>query len=189
MKNTAVFLDRDGVLNEAIIRGGKPYPPTNPSELIIPAEVKPALQLLKQSGFILIVATNQPDVARGKTERAWVEKIHTHLMQTLPLDGIEVCYHDDQDSCDCRKPLPGLLLQAALRYPIDLQRSFMIGDRWKDIVAGQRAGCKTVWLDRKYQETKPTTPDFITFSLIEAALWINKQAQNQEKNHVKYNQS
>lgn len=174
----AVFLDRDGVLNEAIVKNGKPYSPASLAELIIPEDVQAALQLLKSLGYLLIGATNQPDVARGTATRSTVETINQQLMQCLPLDDIRVCYHDDNDNCHCRKPAAGLLLQAACDFKINLKNSFMIGDRWKDIAAGQQAGCKTIWLNKNYQETAPKQPDFIVTSLYEAAIWVK---QNGEK--------
>ncbi len=175
MKNKAIFLDRDGVLNNAIVKKGKPFPPENLEQITIAPDVFPALQLMKALGYLLIGATNQPDVARGTTARSWVEEINQRLLQTLPLDDIRVCYHDDQDACDCRKPMPGLLLSAAKHYEINLRQSIMIGDRWKDIEAGQRAGCKTIWIDRGYQECRPKiAPDIIVRSLMPAALWLQK---------------
>lgn len=169
----AVFLDRDGVINDAIVKNGKPYPPASLAELTVANDVLPALQTLKSLGYLLIGATNQPDVARGTTERSVVEAINAHLMQTLPLHEINVCYHDDKDACACRKPEPGLLLEAAQKHNIDLKNSFMIGDRWKDIAAGQAAGCKTIWLNRNYQESAPKqSPDFVATSLLQAANWI-----------------
>jgi D-glycero-D-manno-heptose 1,7-bisphosphate phosphatase len=173
MQQKAVFLDRDGVLNDSIIRNGKPYPPATLAELVVPDDVLPALQLLKSHGYLLIGATNQPDVARGYTTLEIVESINQALMQSLPLDDMRVCYHDDKDACFCRKPGPGLLLSAAHEHDINLDDSIMIGDRWKDIEAGQKAGCKTIWLDKKYQEMKPKSkPDFTAASLLEAAQWI-----------------
>lgn len=171
----AIFLDRDGVLNEAILQNGVPYPPSTLSELKIPPGVQTALDALKSAGFLLIGATNQPDVARGKTTRAQVERINSTLMGLLPLDEIAVCYHDDNDHCTCRKPQPGLLKNASLAHGIDLNQSYMIGDRWKDIEAGINAGCKTIWLYFDYQEKKPSKPaDFVTDSLVKAAEWILK---------------
>lgn len=172
MKSKAIFLDRDGVLNAAIIKNGKPYPPSSLAELTIPDGVQSALQTLKSSGFLLIGATNQPDVARGTTTKETVEAINAKLLELLPLDEIRVCYHDDHDNCECRKPLPGLLLQAAQEHHIDLQQSIMIGDRWKDILAGQKAGCKTIWINHGYQEKSPDQVDFVTNSLCKAAEWV-----------------
>lgn len=175
MKRKAIFLDRDGVLNNAVIRNGKPFPPATLAELIIPDGIQNALHILKLAGFLLVGATNQPDVARGTTSLTTVEAINTELITTLKLDEIRVCYHDDIDRCACRKPLPGLLLQAAEEHDIDLAQSVMIGDRWKDIEAGIQAGCKTIWLRSDYQEqAPPRQPDFIAASMTEATEWIMK---------------
>ena len=169
----AVFLDRDGVLNRAVVREGRPYPPASAAELEIDPEAPRILAELKRAGFLLLVATNQPDVARGAQTRAEVEAIHRALRQALPLDGVLVCWHDDADACGCRKPAPGLMVEAGARYGIDLARSFLIGDRWRDVEAGRRAGCATVWIDRGYQERGPSEPpDACVGSLAEAAAWI-----------------
>lgn len=174
----AVFLDRDGVLNRAILVAGKPHPPANLHELEIPADVPDALRALRAAGFLLIGATNQPDVARGTQTRAMVEAINATLCARLPLDQVRVCYHDDNDACDCRKPAPGLLLQAAREYDIDLATSFMIGDRWKDIEAGRRAGCVTIHLDNGHAEAWRGRPaDGHVHSLCEAAKWILAQIE------------
>lgn len=173
MQRKAIFLDRDGVLNSAIVKNGKPYPPSSINELHIPEDVPNALASLKSAGYLLIGATNQPDVARGTTPRSLVEAINAEIMKHCPLDEIRVCYHDDADDCHCRKPSPGLLLDAAKEHAIDLSQSIMIGDRWKDITAGQRAGCKTIWLNQQYAEKAPDAPpDFITTHLGDAAKWI-----------------
>jgi D-glycero-D-manno-heptose 1,7-bisphosphate phosphatase len=172
-RQKAIFLDRDGVLNDAIIRNGKPYPPASLAELTIPSDAQRALTALKAQGYLLIGATNQPDVARGTTPRETVEAINAQLMSVLPLDDIRVCYHDDADECACRKPSAGLLLQAAADHNINLQQSIMIGDRWKDIEAGKHANCKTIWLRTDYQEQQPPrAPDFIAQSLSAATQWI-----------------
>lgn len=169
----AIFLDRDGVINKSIVKNGKPYPPASLHELEIIPGVTDALNSLHAAGFLLIVVTNQPDVARGTTEKKIVEEINNYLQQHLLLDEVFVCYHDDIDKCSCRKPLPGLLLQAADKYKINLAQSFMVGDRWKDIDAGKNAGCKTIWIDAGYTEKVPSSdPDFIAKSLKEATNWI-----------------
>ncbi|TAK74927.1 MAG: HAD family hydrolase [Gammaproteobacteria bacterium] len=170
----AVFLDRDGVINRAIIKSGKPYPPATLDEVEIIEDVPAALAILKDLGFLLIGATNQPDVARGTTTKEFVETVNAILVKELPLLDIKVCYHDDTGGCYCRKPLPGLLLQAAKEHNIDLTKSIMIGDRWKDIDAGKNAGCQTIWINRVYSEKSPT-PDFTTTSLLEAANWIKER--------------
>lgn len=169
----AVFLDRDGVLNEPVVRNGKPYPPASLDELRIYPDAAPALARLKHAGFLLIVVTNQPDVARGRTPRRLVEAVNTAIGAALPIDDFLVCWHDDADACACRKPKPGLLREASSRYGIDLSRSFLIGDRWRDIDAGAAAGCRTVLIDRHYRERPPEhAPDFRAESLTEAAEWI-----------------
>jgi len=160
-ENRAVFLDRDGVINKAIIRDGKPYPPASLNEVVILPGVKFALPILKREGFFLIGITNQPDVARGKQNREVVESINNYLLNQLPVLEIFVCYHDNNDNCDCRKPKPGLILQAAKKYKIDLTKSYMVGDRWKDIGAGKRAGCKTIFIDYQYDESlNDLEPDY-----------------------------
>ena len=168
-----MFLDRDGVLNRALVRHGKPYPPANVDELEIVPEAAAALARLAQAGFLLLVVTNQPDVARGRQQRAEVETMHAAIRQALPIDEFFVCYHDDADGCDCRKPKPGLLLDAARKYEIDLSQSFLIGDRWRDVDAGAAAGCLALWIDRGYAERGPTHEAAArVHSLAEAAEWI-----------------
>jgi len=171
----AVFLDRDGVLNRAVVREGKPYPPSGPDQLEIPEDVPDALARLRAAHFDLVVVTNQPDVARGTQTIENVEEINTELRRRLPLDDVRVCYHDDRSLCDCRKPLPGLLLAAARDRQLDLSHSFMVGDRWRDVEAGRRAGCRTVLIDCDYHESVPTEPDVRVRTLGEAATWILDQ--------------
>lgn len=156
----ALFLDRDGVLNHTNLINGKPHPPSSKSELRIIAGVVDLLKASKKNGYMHIVITNQPDVARGITSRAWVEEVNDFLKAHLPIDLFKVCYHDDSDGCTCRKPLPGAILEAAREFNIDLSNSYMIGDRWKDISAGQAAGCKTIFIDYSYDERLPDSPDF-----------------------------
>ena len=170
---SAVFLDRDGVLNEAVVRNGKPHPPATAADMRIPAGTAEALARLKERDFLLLVVTNQPDVARGIQQRQAVEEMGSRLRAELPLDDVLTCYHDDQDGCDCRKPRPGLMTCAAQRYGIDLSHSYLIGDRWRDVDAGSNAGCKTVWIDRGYAEQAPASvPDARVGSLPEAVDWI-----------------
>jgi D-sedoheptulose 7-phosphate isomerase len=169
----AVFLDRDGVINRATVRDGKPFPPSSVQELELLPEVASSLHDLKAHGFALFVITNQPDVARGTQTPEAVEAIHQALASSLPIDAIFVCYHDDADHCACRKPQPGLLLEAQRKHDIDLSRSFVVGDRWRDIDAGHNAGCKTVLIDYGYTERRPAQPPEATVrSLREAADWI-----------------
>lgn len=165
----AVFLDRDGVINRAVIRDGKPYPPSNLQEMEILPGVPEALAELHDAGFMLIVVTNQPDVARGTTSVSVVEKINSHLANCLNIDEFRTCYHDSGDGCNCRKPLPGALLAAAKQHGLNLSNSYMVGDRWRDIEAGQRAGCRTIFIDYGYTEKQPESTDYRVRSLAEAA--------------------
>ena len=167
--NKAIFLDRDGVINQVNLVDGKPHPPKDLSELILLPKVAEALQLLKDAGYLLIVITNQPDVVRGKTKIETVETINQFLKDSLPIDDIFTCYHDDIEDCNCRKPKPGNILQAADQYNINIPSSFMIGDRWRDIEAGQSAGCKTFFINYSYQEKQPEFYDYKVKSLYEAA--------------------
>lgn len=168
----AVFLDRDGVLNEAVVRNGKPYPPAGLPELVVCADAPAACSRLHDAGFLLVVVTNQPDIARGTTTRALVDSIHDVLKGRLPLDDVRVCAHDDADDCECRKPRPGMLLQAAREFGISLADSFLVGDRWRDIEAGRRAGCRPIFVDRGYNERAPDGEFVSVRSLGEAADWI-----------------
>jgi D-glycero-D-manno-heptose 1,7-bisphosphate phosphatase len=168
----AVFLDRDGVLNEVVLVNGKPHPPASVEALKLLPGVVEAIATLRREGFCLVVVTNQPDVARGKTPRAAVDAINDHLCRLLRLDAVETCFHDDADGCACRKPLPGLLLQSAARLNIDLSRSYMVGDRWRDIAAGRRANCRSILIGSGYGETFRELPDASCESLWAATEWI-----------------
>jgi len=165
----AVFLDRDGVLNRTVVQNGVPHPPSSVAEVEILGGVLEALILLAEHDLLLIVITNQPDVARGTQTRAAVEQINQYLRDRLPLHDIFTCYHDTADRCDCRKPQPGLLRGAAAAYQIDLQRSFMVGDRWSDIVAGQAAGCRSFLIDLPYSQRQRCAPDQTVANVLEAA--------------------
>jgi D-glycero-D-manno-heptose 1,7-bisphosphate phosphatase len=171
-RRRAVFLDRDGVICRAVVRDGRAYPPARVEDLEVLPGVAAALERLKTAGYMLIVVTNQPDVARGTQSRAVVEAIHTRLASMLPIDEFHACYHDDDDACACRKPLPGMILDSARAHNLDLVASVMVGDRWRDIEAGKHAGCATVFLDRGYAERVPEKPDAVFTSLPEAAEWI-----------------
>lgn len=171
----AVFLDRDGVLNKALVRDGKPFSPDAIAEMEIIDGAAEALGLLRGRGFRLVVVTNQPDVARGRLTRQQVDAMNDHLRSHLPLDVVEVCWHDDPDRCDCRKPKPGLLLRAATRDGIALRESFMVGDRWRDIEAGNRARCRTVLIGEGYGEAFKSLPDVAVGNLSEAVGWILSQ--------------
>jgi D-glycero-D-manno-heptose 1,7-bisphosphate phosphatase len=168
----AVFLDRDGVLNRAVVRGGKPYPPSTLDELEILPGVADACAALRAAGLRLVVVTNQPDISRGTQSSEAVDALNLEVRRRLQLDDIRVCPHDDNDGCDCRKPAPGLLLAAASDWNIALAASVMVGDRWRDIESGRRAGCKTVFIDHGYCERRPDAPDLTVASLPDAVPWI-----------------
>jgi D-glycero-D-manno-heptose 1,7-bisphosphate phosphatase len=165
----AVFLDRDGVINRAFVFGGVPTPPKSLDEVEILTGVNEAIELLKERNFVIVVVTNQPDVARGLVSQESVEAINTYLSQKLGIKHFYTCLHDDLDECDCRKPKPGLIVEAARELNSDLHKSFMVGDRWRDIAAGQAVGCKCFFIDYKYDEISPILPFTKVSSLIEAA--------------------
>lgn len=169
MTQPGIFLDRDGVLIRSDIRDGKPFAVMGPDDMDILPGVAQALEKLRQTGFKLIVVTNQPDVATGKQQKTAVEEMNRRLQDTLGIDAFKTCYHIDADKCACRKPKPGMIIDAAGEWGIDPEQSFMIGDRWRDIDAGRAAGCKTLFIDYGYNEPAPKNPDFIVGSLMDAA--------------------
>lgn len=171
----AIFFDRDGVLNKSLVLDGKPHAPADTDELEIFPEARALLERLRACGFLLFVATNQPNVSRGSHSRENVEAIHGVLRESMPLDEIFVCFHRDEDNCNCRKPRPGLLLDAAEKYGLDLTRCYMVGDRWRDVEAGQNARCRTVWIDCGYAEKSPHGQDFRAENLTGAVEWIINQ--------------
>jgi D-glycero-D-manno-heptose 1,7-bisphosphate phosphatase len=168
----AVFLDRDGVLNAPVITEGKPFPPDSLAALKILPGVNEALARLRAAGYLNIVVTNQPDVATGKQRIEVVAAMHDRLLGELPLDAVKVCYHTDEQKCDCRKPKAGMLLRAAKEHDIDLPRSFLVGDRWRDVAAGQAAGCNCFFVDYGYDEKRPEKPYVPVTSLAEAVALI-----------------
>jgi D-glycero-D-manno-heptose 1,7-bisphosphate phosphatase len=171
-KRPAVFLDRDGVLTRVRVRGGLPYSALSLDEFRILPQAARALAALRAAGFLLLVVTNQPEVARGNLRRGVLRAMHARLRRELPLHDIYVCLHDDGDGCACRKPKPGLLTAAAQAWNVDLRRSFMVGDRWRDIAAGRAADCRTVYVDGGYRETLPVAPDARVRDVAAAAAWI-----------------
>jgi D-glycero-D-manno-heptose 1,7-bisphosphate phosphatase len=168
----AVFFDRDGVLNESVVRAGKPHPPAGVDDLRIDEAAPVVVPQLRAAGFAIVVITNQPDVARGTTTRERIDAINDRIRATVPIDALYVCFHDTADACDCRKPKPGMILEAAREHDLDLSRSYVVGDRWSDIQAGRTAGCKTVWIDRHYEEKAPHDADANVFTLTAACNWI-----------------
>lgn len=173
----AVFLDRDGTLNLQIIRDGKPYPPQTVPDFRLFDDVASSCRALHAAGFVLVVATNQPDVGRGDQAREIVEAMHAKLRALVPeIEHIEVCYDSGRgEESRRRKPAPGMLLDAADALGLDLGRSWMIGDRWRDVDCGKRAGVRTVFLDFGYDEKLRETPDFVTRSFAAATAIILAQ--------------
>ena len=158
----AVFLDRDGTLNAAVVRAGKPYPPATVAEFALLPGVAEGCARMKSAGYVLVVATNQPDVGRGTQTRAAVEAIHARMCELLPIERVEVSYDTGRENPPSafRKPAPGLLLRAARELGLDPARSWMVGDRWRDVDCGKNAGCRTVFIDCGYAEELRTPPDF-----------------------------
>lgn len=172
LKHRAVFLDRDGVLNRPVVRSGRPYPPTSLRDFQLYRDAAPSCALLKAENFLLVVATNQPDVGRGNQELAVVQAMHGKLRDDLPMiDRIEVCYHSGDrhgQPCDCRKPKPGMILRAARELNIDLAASYLIGDRWRDVDCAHAAGCRSIFIEHGYDEALREDPDFRVSNLAEA---------------------
>jgi D-glycero-D-manno-heptose 1,7-bisphosphate phosphatase len=181
---SGVFLDRDGVLNRAFVRDGVTHPPAHVGEFELLAGVPDAVRRLHSAGFSLVVVTNQPDVARGLQTREGVEMIHERLRAELPMLEVLACYHDNGEDCACRKPRPGMLLEAARRWRIDLRRSFLVGDRWSDVVAGQAAGCCTLLVETPYSGRERCQPDRCVRDLAEAAEWILTQTRERKEHEA-----
>jgi D-glycero-D-manno-heptose 1,7-bisphosphate phosphatase len=171
-KNKAVFLDRDGVLNRAVLRDGRPYPPACLGELELLPGVREACVALLHAGYLLVMVTNQPDIARGTQTQAAVDQMNAWIASELHLDDVRMCPHDDRDACACRKPKPGLITSAARDGSIDLDHSFLVGDRWRDIEAGRQAGVRTVLIDYGYREKRASEPTCTVQNLAQAADWI-----------------
>jgi D-glycero-D-manno-heptose 1,7-bisphosphate phosphatase len=174
----AVFLDRDGVLNAATVVDGVPHPPRSAEEMEILPGVPQACSRLHEAGFVLVMVTNQPDVARGRSTAEAVGEINAAVGAAAGIDDVRVCFHDDDASCACRKPNPGMLLDASRDLRLDLSASFLVGDRWRDIEAGRRAGVTTVLVDYGYQESTHVVPAKTVGDLTEASEWIITQANS-----------
>jgi D-glycero-D-manno-heptose 1,7-bisphosphate phosphatase len=168
MAAKAVFLDRDGVLVIPNFREGRSFAPTSLEDYRFYPDAPQALSRLKSAGYKLIVVTNQPDVGKGVIPQVMADEMHERLRSVMPIDMIKACFHTQTAHCDCRKPKPGMLLDAARELDIDLERSFMVGDRASDVEAGEAAGCRTVFIDLEYNERKPKGPTFIVRSIAEA---------------------
>ncbi len=172
VRRRAVFLDRDGVINRIVMRDGAPVSPRNVEEFVFNDGVREAVDELKKLGYMIIVATNQPDLARKKISRKAIDRMTERTKEEIAVDAFYMCPHDDEDNCPCRKPRPGMLLQAAQEWDIDLQASFMIGDTWKDTEAARGAGCRAILLDAPYNQE--AAADFRVRSLSEAVRIIGR---------------
>ncbi len=172
----AVFLDRDGILCRSVVREGKPYPPAGWSSFALVEGAKDGCDRLRHQGFALVCVTNQPDLSRGSADAKLVNAMNDHLRRELMLDDIRVCMHDDKDGCACRKPKPGLIVDAARDHGVDLTRSYMVGDRWRDMGAGRTAGCRCVFVDYGYDERRPESSDFVAKNVVEALVRIANDA-------------
>jgi D-glycero-D-manno-heptose 1,7-bisphosphate phosphatase len=155
-------MDRDGTLNVQSVREGKPYAPTRFEEFRLFDGVPAACRQLKAAGYLLVVATNQPDVGRGEVPQAVIEAMHARLLELIPeIDRIEVSYDPGRgEKAPRRKPEPGMLLDAAEALGIDMPRSWMVGDRWKDVDSGKRACVRTVFIDYGYEDEHDSSPDY-----------------------------
>ena len=171
----AVFVDRDGVLTEASVVDGVPQSPRRAREMRILPDAAPACEALAAAGLTLICITNQPEIARKNLDPAELRRMNEILQGQLGLDEVVVCPHDDGDGCGCRKPLPGMIIEAARRHDIHLAASFTVGDRWRDVVAGRAAGTLTILVDRGYDEPLREMPDVTVGGIREAAAWIIEQ--------------
>lgn len=169
----AVFLDRDGVLNELVMREGKRVSPRRLEDFHVVEGADDAVRRLREAGLLVFVVTNQPDVARGHLARRDSTRMFQLLDKVLDVDEVAICPHDDAAGCDCRKPKPGMLLAIAERWNVDLRRSFVVGDSWKDVEAGRRAGCRTILLDRGREEA--CVPDRVVATLLDAVLAIETE--------------
>lgn len=165
----AVFLDRDGVLNRSILIDGVPTAPTCIEDVEVLDGVVEAIKILRDNRYVPIVVTNQPDVARGKTTQSHIHEINSYIGAATKIDYFYTCFHDDADFCVCRKPLPGLILRASSELELSLNESVMVGDRWRDIAAGQAAGCRNFFIDYVYGEQTPKDPFTKVSSLLEVA--------------------
>jgi len=172
----AVFFDRDGVLNEARVKDGKPYPPDTLADFVIFADAPEVCTSLRDAGFLLVVVTNQPDIGRGTQAEEVVDAMHEELNKSLHLDAIYICPHSDEHACDCRKPKPGMIYMASEEHGINIAGSYLVGDRWRDVTCGNGAGCKTVFIDYGYDERLRDAPNATVRNLAEARDWILSDA-------------
>lgn len=173
--HAGVFLDRDGVLIRSAMRNRVPSPPNSLDEFEFLPGVREAVDRLKAAGYVLVVVTNQPDIARGTQVASVVDAMNAVIKRELGIEAVLVCPHDDVDDCECRKPKPGMLLEAMERFDIDCDRSFMVGDRWRDVAAGRAAGCRTVQVGSLDEGVRSVASTVRRADLADAVNWILSQ--------------
>ena len=174
MLNKAIFLDRDGVVNRTLIINKKPYAPRKIEDFKLMPNLLENISLLKKKKFLLIIITNQPDIGNGLMKRKTLNLMHKKLLNNAPIDDIFVCSHSQNQNCRCRKPKNGLIIKAKKKYNINLAESYLIGDRSIDIQAGKISNCKTIFIDRKYNESSPTSQIITVTSLKSAVKYLIK---------------
>jgi D-glycero-D-manno-heptose 1,7-bisphosphate phosphatase len=163
----AVFLERDGILNLVRVERGHQVTPLTVDDFRLNPEALLPVRQLKQGGFLLIATTCQPGLSRGYQSRRELDQMHALLCREFPLEDILVCPHDETDRCPCRKPKPGLLIEAAFRWHLDLEHSFVISDKWRDAEAARNAGCTSILIHSPWNGY--VHPDFVVPSLRDAA--------------------
>lgn len=180
--NKAIFWDRDGVISEVVYRDGIHASPRNFGEFKLREGADKSLKQFRDAGFLNIVITNQPDVSRGLMEKSELDKMHQFLIENFPIDDVFTCLHDNSNDCSCRKPKPGLILEAAKKWNIDVKKSFVVGDTEKDTGAATKAGCSSILINAPYN--KKNTADFRVgspdevFELFKNMISSNKNPKN-----------
>ncbi|MDB2363384.1 HAD-IIIA family hydrolase [Candidatus Pelagibacter bacterium] len=173
-KNKAFFFDRDGILNKSIIKNNKPYSPIFPRELNLNRDLLSFIKKLKKKGFLIIVVSNQPDIKNGKLSIYSLNLMNSIIKKFFLVDEIYICTHGKNDNCQCRKPKPGMLIEASKKWNIELSRSYIVGDRWKDIEAGKSMNCTTIFIDYNYDEPKPKNCNYIFLGISKMIKSIEK---------------
>lgn len=146
----AIFLERDGILNMERLEGTHAAPPMVLEQFQLNHEALEPLQQLKAAGFLLIATTNQPLLSGGTLLRQELDRMHTLLRKSFSLDDIFVCPHDSSDFCPCRKPKPGLLTEAAFKWHINLDKSYVVSNKWQDSEAARAAGCTSLMIQSPF---------------------------------------
>ena len=173
-KNKAFFFDRDGILNKAIIKNRKPYSPKYPGEFILNRSFINFIKKLKKKNYLIIVVSNQPDIKNGRLSNYSLKIMNSILKKFFFIDEIYICPHGKNDKCECRKPKTGMFREASKKWNIEFEKSYVVGDRWKDIAAAKSINCKSIFIDYNYNETKPKKSDYFFFSIIKMIKSIEK---------------